>query len=247
MTAVLMIEDHTMFREGLMMTIGHMAPSLDICPAASGAEALAVLESRADISRVIMDYYLPDIGGTALLKRLRQVRPGVRILVLSASEDAHDRRCAMTAGARAFLHKSASSQMLLSALEQIDLPYLPDGQPDAQRVLGSPGVLRGVSRGVSPGVLPGVTPAVQPGMSPPSPPVERPDEAALLSELTPRQIEVLRLMCDGIRNRDISEQLGVTEKTVKAHISVILATLGVPNRTQATLVARRGGLLGKPV
>lgn len=238
-----MIEDHTMFREGLMMTIGHMAPSLDICPAASGAEALAVLESRADISRVIMDYYLPDIGGTALLKRLRQVRPGVRILVLSASEDAHDRRCAMTAGARAFLHKSASSQMLLSALEQIDLPYLPDGQPDAQRVLGSPGVLRGVSRGV----LPGVTPAVQPGMSPPSPPVERPDEAALLSELTPRQIEVLRLMCDGIRNRDISEQLGVTEKTVKAHISVILATLGVPNRTQATLVARRGGLLGKPV
>lgn len=247
MTAVLMIEDHTMFREGLMMTIGHMAPSLDICPAASGAEALAVLESRADISRVIMDYYLPDIGGTALLKRLRQVRPGVRILVLSASEDAHDRRCAMAAGARAFLHKSASSQMLLSALEQIDLPYLPDGQPDAQRVLGSPGVLRGVSRGVSPGVLPGVTPAVQPGMSPPSPPVERPDEAALLSELTPRQIEVLRLMCDGIRNRDISEQLGVTEKTVKAHISVILATLGVPNRTQATLVARRGGLLGKPV
>jgi DNA-binding NarL/FixJ family response regulator len=242
-TAVLMIEDHTMFREGLMMTIGHMAPSLDICPAASGAEALAVLESRADISRVIMDYYLPDIGGTALLKRLRQVRPGVRILVLSASEDAHDRRCAMTAGARAFLHKSASSQMLLSALEQIDLPYLPDGQPDAQRVLGSPGVLRGVSRGV----LPGVTPAVLPGMSPPSPPVERPDEAALLSELTPRQIEVLRLMCDGIRNRDISEQLGVTEKTVKAHISVILATLGVPNRTQATLVARRGGLLGKPV
>jgi DNA-binding NarL/FixJ family response regulator len=242
-TAVLMIEDHTMFREGLMMTIRHMAPSLDICPAASGAEALAVLESRADISRVIMDYYLPDIGGTALLKRLRQVRPGVRILVLSASEDAHDRRCAMTAGARAFLHKSASSQMLLSALEQIDLPYLPDGQPEAQRVLGSPGVLRGVSPGVSPGVLP----AALAGMSPPSPPVERPDEAALLSELTPRQIEVLRLMCDGIRNRDISEQLGVTEKTVKAHISVILATLGVPNRTQATLVARRGGLLGKPV
>jgi len=209
-----MIEDHTMFREGLMMTIGHMAPSLDICPAASGAEALAVLESRADISRVIMDYYLPDIGGTALLKRLRQVRPGVRILVLSASEDAHDRHCAMTAGARAFLHKSASSQMLLSALEQIDLPYPPEAQPCAEPPLTTS--------------------------------VGRPDEVALLSELTPRQIEVLRLMCDGLRNRDISEQLGVTEKTVKAHISVILATLGVPNRTQASLVARRGGLLGKP-
>ncbi|MGE6919617.1 response regulator [Achromobacter kerstersii] len=235
MTAVLMIEDHTMFREGLMMTIGHMAPSLDICPAASGAEALAVLESRADISRVIMDYYLPDIGGTALLKRLRQVRPGVRILVLSASEDAHDRHSAMTAGARAFLHKSASSQMLLSALEQIDLPYLPEGLPDAP-----PDAAPDAAPGGKAAFAPAITPS---GMRNDM----RPDAAALLSELTPRQIEVLRLMCDGIRNRDISEQLGVTEKTVKAHISVILATLGVPNRTQASLVARRGGLLGKPV
>lgn len=213
MTAVLMIEDHTMFREGLMMTIGHLAPTLDICPASSGSEAIALLESRADIRRVIMDYYLPDIGGSALLKRLRQVRPGVRILVLSASEDAHDRQRAMEAGAHAFLHKSASSQMLLSALERIELPDTAGAQPAG--------------------------PPLQTDKA-------RPDEAALLSELTSRQIEVLRLICHGIRNREISEQLGVTEKTVKAHISVILATLGVPNRTQASLVARRGGLLGKP-
>lgn len=208
-----MIEDHTMFREGLMLTIGRMAPALDICPVSSGAEALLMLEARTDIHRVIMDYYLPDIGGSALLKRLRQIRPGLRILVLSASEDAHDRHLALSAGARAFLHKSASSQMLLSALEQIELPDAPP-------------------------------PTDAPATPPQSP--ARPDEMALLSELTPRQLEVLRLMCHGIRNREISEQLGVTEKTVKAHISVILATLGVPNRTQASLVARRGGLLGKP-
>lgn len=209
-----MIEDHTMFREGLMMTIGRMAPSLDICPVSSGTEALAMLESRLDINRVIMDYYLPDIGGSALLKRMKQVRPGVRVLVLSASEDAHDRHRALSAGARAFLHKSASSQMLLSALEQIEQPCTAADQPPAPLMLAEP--------------------------------EERPDEVALLSELTPRQMEVLRLMCHGIRNREISEQLGVTEKTVKAHISVILATLGVPNRTQASIVARRGGLLGKP-
>lgn len=209
-----MIEDHTMFREGLMMTIRHLAPTLDICPASSGGEAIAMLETRTDIRRVIMDYYLPDIGGSALLKRLRQLRPGLRILVLSASEDAHDRQLAMASGAHAFMHKSASSQMLLSALEQIELP----GACDAQA---------------------GGKPAADSAAA-------RPDEVALLSELTPRQIEVLRLICHGIRNREISEQLGVTEKTVKAHISVILATLGVPNRTQASLVARRGGLLGKP-
>ena len=72
------------------------------------------------------------------------------------------------------------------------------------------------------------------------------DDMALLSALTPRQGEVLRLMCDGLRNREISERLSMTEKTVKTHVTAILATLGVVNRTQATLVARRGGLLGKP-
>jgi len=213
-TAVLMIEDHAMFREGLMMTIGHLAPSLNIFPVSSGNEALAVLESRTDINRVIMDFYLPDVGGTALLKRLRQARPGLRILVLSASEDPQDRERALSAGARLFVHKSADSRTLLSALEQIRMPDLPCARPCCAPAAGERS--------------------------------ERPDELALLSQLTPRQMDVLRLMCDGIRNREISAQLGVTEKTVKAHISVILATLNVPNRTQATMVARRGGLLGKP-
>lgn len=214
MTAVLLIDDHAMFREGLMLTIAHLAPALDICPVASGNEAIATLESRSDISCVIMDYYLPDIGGSALLKRLRQLRPGIRILVMSASEDPQDRDRAMMAGARGFLHKSANSQSLLSALAQIQMPQSLDAH------------LR--------------PPLPTPAHGHPT------DEVALLSELTPRQGDVLRLMCDGMANREISAHLGVAEKTVKTHITAILATLGVPNRTQATWVARRGGLLGKP-
>ena len=77
-------------------------------------------------------------------------------------------------------------------------------------------------------------------------PTRSPDDAALLRTLTPRQSEVLRLICDGLRNKEISERLNMTEKTVKTHVSAILATLGVLNRTQATLVARRGGVFGKP-
>lgn len=72
------------------------------------------------------------------------------------------------------------------------------------------------------------------------------DDAALLRGLTPRQSEVLSLMCDGLRNKEISEWLNMTEKTVKTRVSAILGTLGVLNRTQATLVARRGGVFGKP-
>lgn len=212
MTAVLLVDDHAMFREGLMLAIAHLAPGLDICPVSSGIQAIAALESRADISCVIMDYYLPDIGGTALLKRLRQLRPGIRILVMSASEDVNDRDRALTAGARGFLHKSANSQALLSALKEIQSPQLAD----------------------------------TPRPAPVSPPASQRDEISLLSELTRRQGDVLRLMCAGLGNRDISLQLEMAEKTVKAHITAILATLGVQNRTQAALVARRGGLLGKP-
>ena len=72
------------------------------------------------------------------------------------------------------------------------------------------------------------------------------DDMALLSALTPRQGEVLRLMCDGLRNREISERLSMTEKTVKTHVTAILATLGVVNRTQATLVARRADCWASP-
>jgi DNA-binding NarL/FixJ family response regulator len=160
-----------------------------------------------------MDFYLPDMAGADLLKRLRQRRARLRILVLSASEDPEDERRAMDAGAQGFLNKSASCQELAAALQAINDAPLLSGRSGAAATL----------------------------------PAGAQDEAALLRALTPRQLEVLRLMCDGLRNKEISEQLSMTEKTVKTHVSAILGTLGVLNRTQATLVARRGGVFGKPV
>jgi len=67
-----------------------------------------------------------------------------------------------------------------------------------------------------------------------------------LGRLTARQTEVLQLVCEGLRNAQIAERLETSEKTIKAHISAIFAALGVSNRTQATIAARRVGLLGKP-
>lgn len=213
MTAVLLIDDHAMFREALVMALDDALPDVTIHPAASGQEALDVLDQHAAIRNVIMDFYLPDIAGADLLKRLRQRRAQLRVLVLSASQDPEDQRRAMDAGAHGFLNKSASCQELAAALQAIDQAPAP------------------IFRAASATGLPG---AAQ-------------DEAALLRALTPRQSEVLRLMCDGLRNKEISEQLNMTEKTVKTHVSAILGTLGVLNRTQATLVARRGGVFGKPV
>ncbi|MGH8819085.1 MAG: response regulator [Achromobacter pestifer] len=209
MTPVLLIDDHAMFREALIMALAHAMPGLTIHPAASGQEALDVLDRHDGIGSVIMDYYLPDMAGAALLQRLRQRRSQLRILVLSASQDPEDERRALEAGAGGFLNKSASCQELAAALEGIH---------------AAPRTASGVNATAT-----------------------SHDEAALLLALTPRQSEVLRLMCDGLRNKEISERLNMTEKTVKTHVSAILGTLGVLNRTQATLVARRGGVFGKPI
>ncbi|MGS1007808.1 response regulator [Achromobacter anxifer] len=212
MTAVLLVDDHAMFREALVLALGQAAPGLTIHPAAGGQEALEVLERHAAIQHVIMDFYLPDMAGADLLKRLRQRRAQLRILVLSASQDPEDLRRALEAGAQGFLNKSASCQELAAALQAVSEAAPP------QRSASSSTLSAGGQ-----------------------------DEAALLRALTPRQSEVLSLMCDGLRNKEISERLNMTEKTVKTHVSAILGTLGVLNRTQATLVARRGGVFGKPV
>ena len=84
MTAVLLIDDHAMFREALLLSLSQALPGVTVHPASNGAEALAVLQAQPQIGSVIMDYYLPDLGGSALLKRLKQLRPGIRVLVLSA-------------------------------------------------------------------------------------------------------------------------------------------------------------------
>ena len=74
MTAVLLIDDHAMFREALLLSLSQALPGVTVHPASNGAEALAVLQAQPQIGSVIMDYYLPDLGGSALLKRLKQLR-----------------------------------------------------------------------------------------------------------------------------------------------------------------------------
>ncbi|AJZ57572.1 bacterial regulatory s, luxR family protein [Paraburkholderia fungorum] len=215
MRAVLLIDDHAMFREGLVLALTQAAPDFTVHAVSNGSEAIAKLEAHSGISVVMMDYYLPDVGGSVLLRRLRQARPGIHILVLSASEDPDDVHAALSAGAQGFIHKSASSKTLLEALN---------------------GVIEGKQ------IVPDTYAAIETNGRR----LSQSDDAALLSALTPRQIEVLRLVCDGLRNSEISTLLGTSEKTVKAHMTAILAGLGVINRTQAVLIARRAGLFGKP-
>jgi len=212
-STILLIDDHAMFREGLRLALREAAPSMTIETASSGAEALQALSALPVLDAVMTDYYLPDLGGAALVQQLHRRRGGLRVLVLSASEDPHDIETALEAGAQGFVHKSADSRQLLDALRRV--------------VGGEQNVVHVSPQGTSP-----------------LPVLSTPTDS--LSHLTARQTEVLHLLCEGLRNAQIAERLQTSEKTVKAHISAIFAALGVSNRTQATIVARRVGMLGKP-
>lgn len=225
MTTVLLVDDHAMFREALVMALSHALPAMTVHAAASGQEALDILERHPDISRVVMDYYLPGLAGADLLQRLRQRRAPLHVLVLSASEDPEDERRAMAAGAHAFLNKSASWQQLAAALAAMDDALAtPDGAP-----LPSHRVLRPADGAMATAL-----------------PDKAQDEAARVRALSPDQRHVLRLMCQGLRNAEIADRLALTEAAVSLHVSAILDTLGVLNRTQATQVAQRTGLPEQP-
>ena len=115
---ILLIDDHAMFREGLFLALREAEPSMTVATARNGAEALEALATLPRLDAVMTDYYLPDLGGAALLAELHRRRGGLRILVLSASEDPQDIDTALDAGAQGFVHKSADSQQLMDALRR---------------------------------------------------------------------------------------------------------------------------------
>jgi DNA-binding NarL/FixJ family response regulator len=201
-----------MFREGLALALRQEDPDLAIETAGSGTQALALLAAMPSVPDAVMtDFYLPDLAGAALLGQLRRCRAGLRILVLSASEDPQDAEIALAEGAHGFVHKSGNSKQLMDALRRV--------------MQGQSGVMWASPLG----------PASMPILA---------GTADPLARLSARQTEVLHLLCEGLRNADIA--LCSPERTVKTHISAIFAALEVNSRTQAVIMARRAGLLGRP-
>ena len=200
---ILVVDDHSIFRAGVTALFEHAGRGAVVEPAASVAEALARLEAQ-DFDLVLLDLNLPEGDGVAAIERFLHVRPGVKIVMLSASEDLKDVRRALAAGAMGYVPKSANSQTLLSAIEIVSAGDL---------FVPSVILARGLAGGAG-GAL-----------------------------LTARQIDVLKLVAKGLPNRLIAAELGLSEKTVKVHVTAIFKALDVVNRTQAAAAGQQAGLI----
>jgi two-component system, NarL family, nitrate/nitrite response regulator NarL len=210
---LLVVDDHPVVRDGLVALLGRLGPDTVVLQVGDAARALAMAVEHADLDIVILDIAMPGMDGLRALSEFGRVRPELPVIVISASEDARDVREALAKGALGYVPKSASQHTLLSAVRLVL-----DGD------LYVPPLILGEAP---------LSPAPDPrGAATPAG-----------SALTRRQIDVLKQLSQGKSNKSIALELGLSEKTVKAHVTAIFKALNVINRTQAAAAGREAGLI----
>jgi DNA-binding NarL/FixJ family response regulator len=210
---VLIVDDHDLFRTGLRNLLEEQGVQVS-GEAASGSEAVrSVREMAPDV--VVMDLNMPEMGGVEATRHITAVAPLTRVLVLTISDEDADVMDAILAGACGYLLKDASIEELMAGIRA---------------------AWRGESL-ISPGIAAKVLQRVRATSANP----EIAD--TIRSELSDREIEVLKLIANGKDNAVIAADLHISPKTVKNHISNILMKLQIDNRIQAAVYAVRSGIV----
>jgi len=246
---VYLVDDHEIVREGLQRVLED-DPGIRIVGQAGTVQQARreLLELRPDVA--VIDGRLPDGSGVELCQLVRDELAGTRSLLLTSYDDDTLILDAITAGATGVLLKQVGGTDFVSAVRQVargestlhpvvtrrlmDRLALALRAPDRGGSSGSGGP-RAVSVSPSGGAVNGGADGAEP-LGSTGLPVE---PAAALERLTPRERKVLQLIGAGLPNRAIATELGVSEKTVKNHVTHLLSKLGVQRRTQAAVLAAR--------
>lgn len=208
MTRLLIADDHPLYRLALIQAVRGILPGAQIDEASDLAGTRAALAAHADTDLVLLDLHMPGSHGLVGLASLRAEHPGVAVVMISAHDDPATIRRALAYGAVGYLTKRADLQDLQAGLRAV---------LDCEEWLP-----------------PSLREAVV------STPASADDRAlaARLSTLSPQQFKVLARVAEGRLNKQIADELGIQERTVKAHMSAIFEKLGVANRTQAGVLLR---------
>lgn len=212
---LLLVDDQRLMRDGLR-TLLDIEPGMTVVAEASnGAESLAQYEvTRPDV--VLMDVRMPVMDGVEATQRLRARWPAARVIILTTFDDDEYVFEGLRAGALGYLLKDVSIQELAEAIQTV----MSGG------VLIEPSVARKVVAEFA-------------RMTPQTPAAA----SDLVETLSERELEVLKLLADGLTNREIANSLFLAEGTVKNYVTNILGKIGARDRTQAALRARDLGLL----
>jgi DNA-binding NarL/FixJ family response regulator len=204
--AILIADDHPLFRQALRMAVERVAPGAAIIEAGTlPAAAAAAGDQGTSLALILLDLNMPGAIGYSGIALLHAECPAVPILVVSSADAGIAAEEARAFGAVGFLHKGSGLDAIEDAIGR---------------------ALRGIAPPAPASAIPGDVDAIR----------------HAVAGLTPTQLKVLLAVLDGQLNKQIAHQLGISEATVKSHMTAIMRKLDVRNRTQAALVARSLGL-----
>lgn len=214
MIRVVVADDMALVRGGMKMILEADPGIRVVGEAADGADAVEqIIRTGPDVA--VMDIRMPGTDGIEATRRLQRRMPGVRVLVVTTFHLDEYVHEALRAGAAGFLLKDTAPDSLVDAVRTVA----------AGDALLSPAVTRQLIEHY----------------------VQRPtpdeDLTERLAELTPREVDVARLVARGMTNAEIARELFLGEGTVKTHVTAILSKLGLRNRTQIVVAAYESGLV----
>jgi DNA-binding NarL/FixJ family response regulator len=213
---ILIVDDHAFVCAGLKATLLDTLDDIQVTTTERGEEVLSIL-GKEDVDIIILDLFMPGgYGGFGLISLLHERYPCLPIIVLSASENStHIRKC-FELGVTGFVTKSAPKEALIEAIAKAKEGerYVP------KYLIESVAEVARVFDEVDSGV-----------------------NVEIIAELiTDRQFDILSCISRGHSNKQIARELELSENTVKVHVSAMLKSLGLSNRTQAGILGQKLGL-----
>lgn len=213
---LVLVDDQEMIRMGFRMVL-ESRPGIDVVGEADDGDTAIELLRTVEADVVLMDVRMPRMSGVEATRRIREHDDSPRVLILTTfdlDEYAYD---ALQAGASGFLLKDTPVEQIASAITHVHAGDAVVAPSTTRRLLGH--------------------------FTDPRAPSNPTRNRTNLSELTPREHEVLRLIARGLSNAEIAEELVLTEGTVKVHVGRILTKLGLRDRVQAVVLAYETGIV----
>jgi len=211
--SVLLVDDHSVVREGVRAFLVTQPDITVVGEAGSGEEAIRLAEQHVpDV--ILMDLIMPNMDGVEATRRVKQVSPRSQVVVLTSYHEDEHIFPALKAGALSYILKDLSAQELALAVRKAAAGEAVLHPRVAARVIKE---LQG----------------------------RREDAVNPFTELSERELEVLKLIADGMSNAEMAAKLVLSEKTIKGHVSNILGKLHLADRTQAAVFAWRQGVVRK--
>ncbi|MCA1222882.1 response regulator [Streptomyces sp. 8L] len=225
---VLVADDQAVVRDGLVLMLSSAADMEVVGEAGDGIEAVRLAsEAKPDVA--LVDLRMPGLDGAEVTARVVAADLGVRVLILTTYADDDAVIPALRAGAAGYLTKDATGEALMAAVRDVA----------AGRTALDPAIQRRLVQLLVSEPEPAASPAPAAG---PAAPAALPPEA---EGLTRREIDVVRLVAEGLNNRQVAKELVVSPATVKTHLNHILAKLALEDRGSLVAWAWRYGVIDR--